>query len=188
VVSGATLGDWEYRPSGEAATHDSSRFQFRHWQVPLPYRQDLPDLESVRQDLQKYSAEEASAHAAGDDRAARDARAMAERNRRLLTIMTHLPKGSTYPFNLWAWRMGDAVWLAVAGEPYHWLKKELTCRFPNQPLIFAVIANGWASYLPEKNDYGKSLYQVEVAFVEAGSLELVAEELTAQIHQWFNRL
>ena len=113
---------------------------------------------------------------------------MAERNRRLLTIMTHLPKGSTYPFNLWAWRMGDAVWLAVAGEPYHWLKKELTCRYPHQPLIFAVIANGWASYLPEKNDYGKSLYQVEVAFVEAGSLELVAEELSAQIRQWFNRL
>jgi hypothetical protein len=144
----------------------------------------LPTIESVKQELEKCSREEAAARAAGNEAAARDARAMAERKQRWLTLFTHLPQGPNYPMNLWAWRMGDAVWLGIIGEPYHWLQTDLQRRFPNTPLIFAVIANGWASYLPEKSDYGKSLYQVEVAWLEAGCLETVAQELSAQITEW----
>lgn len=184
VVSGATLGDWIYRAAEPEGVTRSKVFQFRHWQVAIPYRRDLPSVEIVQQDLQKYSAEEAAARAAGDEEAARDARAMVERKQRMLTLFAHLPKGPNYPMSLWAWRMGDAIWLAVIGEPYHWLQAELQRRFPNTPLIFAVIANGWASYLPEKTDYGKSLYQVEVALLEPGCLETVAEELSAQIARW----
>ena len=184
VVSGATLGDWEYRPAGPDAAARSSQFQFRHWQVAIPYRRDLPTLETVQEDLQKFSANEVKAREGGNESAAKEARAMVERKQRLLTLLAHLPKGPVYPLNLWAWRMGDAIWLAVIGEPYHWLQTELQRRFPNTPLIFAVIANGWASYLPEKSDYGKSLYQVEVALLEPGCLETVVEELSAQIKRW----
>jgi hypothetical protein len=184
VVSGATLGDWRYSRTAAEARARCSQFQFRHWQVPIPYRRDLPTIESVKQELEKCSREEAAARAAGNEAAARDARAMAERKQRWLTLFTHLPQGPNYPMNLWAWRMGDAVWLGIIGEPYHWLQTDLQRRFPNTPLIFAVIANGWASYLPEKSDYGKSLYQVEVAWLEAGCLETVAQELSAQITEW----
>lgn len=186
VVSGATLGDWEYRASNPSTIRDAARFQFRNWQVQIPYRRDLPNLESAQQELKKFSDTESAARAAGNEGAARDARAMAERKRRLMTILSHLPKGPAYPLNLWAWRIGDAVWLAVPGEPYHWLQEELVRRFPNTPLIFAVIANGWASYLPEKSDYSRSLYQVEVAFMEPGCLEKVADEFSAQIRQWIS--
>jgi len=185
VVSGATLGDWRYSraTSGEWPAR-WSQFQFRHWQVPIPYRRDLPAVQTVQEEMQKFCAEETAARAAGNEEAAREARAMVERKQRWLTLFAHLPKGPAYPLSLWAWRMGDAVWLAIIGEPYHWLQAELQRRFANTPLIFAAIANGWASYLPEKSDYGKSLYQVEVALMEPGCLETVAEELSAQISRW----
>ncbi|MBI4663818.1 MAG: hypothetical protein HY735_33875 [Verrucomicrobia bacterium] len=185
VVSGATLGDWRYRRAAAEAPVRWSRFEFRHWEVAIPYRPDLPSVERLEVELRKFAAAEAVERTAGNEQAAREARAMAERKQRWLTLIAHLPQGSTYPMKLWAWRLGDAVWLAVIGEPYHWLQAELQRRFPNVVIVFAAVANGWASYLPEKSDYGKSLYQVEIALLEAGCLETVAEEFSAQIRRWF---
>jgi hypothetical protein len=80
------------------------------------------------------------------------------------------------------WRIGDAVWVALQGEPYQILQRELRRRFPGVPIVVAVLADGWgASYLPPAELYGQGIYQETVAVVSAGSLEHLVDNLTARI-------
>ena len=185
VVSGATLGEWEYRPLSESGREQAARLRYRHWQIKVPYRKGLPKAETVRRELADFLSEEKAARAAGNEQDARRARAMAERRRRLLGRIDQLPAGPNYPVNLWAWQMGDALWLAVESEPYHFLQAELNRRFPDTPLIIATIANGSPGcYFPEKDDYGKPLYQAEIALLAPGCLEAITDAFSKQIAEW----
>jgi hypothetical protein len=48
-----------------------------------------------------------------------------------------------------------------------------------------VLANGARpSYLPRCEDYVKSLYQVEVSLLAAGSLERLVEEIGGELATW----
>lgn len=182
VVSGATLGDWRYRPV--PAERES---EIRSWRrlrdaLSIAYRSDLPTREGTEELLAKYSADEELAKKTGVAAALRDARAMVERQNRMLRRLAQLPPGSTYPFELSIWRMGDAVWVAVPGEHYSYLQTNLRARFPDRIIVVITLAGGWGpSYVPTRETYGKGIYQESIAVLAPGSLERITEELARRI-------
>jgi len=185
VVSGATIGTWNFQPAtGEALRH-TSLWSERTSIAALRCRPDLGSRESVECDRTEWQAQHATAEQAGDVIAARDARAMIERSTRRLTRLASLPSQSEYPYPIRAWRMGDAVWLAYDGEHYNILQRELRQRFPETPLIIGTLANGsnvW--YLPDAESYGKpGLYQEEASVLAQGSLEKLIDASTTTIHE-----
>ncbi len=184
VVSGATLGTWKYVPAGDERRRASETWQASEFVVPLPYRQDLPNPDDVKRERAKWEQEETAAQAAGDAIRARDARAMTERMTRSLLRVGHLPPGDWYPYPVRLWRMGDAVWLALSGEHYNLLQRELRNRFSKTPIIVGTIANGYdVSYLLDKDSFGKGLYQENVSILARGSLETLIDAIAKKVSE-----
>lgn len=182
VVSGATLGIWKYVPVSAERRRACEIWQKHEFVVPLPYRRDLPKPDEVQRERAKWEQEEAAAKAAGDALRARDARAMVERMTRSLSRVGHLPPCDWYPYTVRLWRLGDAVWLALNGEHYNVLQRELRERCSGTPLIVGTIANGSdASYVLDKDSFGKGLYQEEVAVLDRGSLETLIEAIAGKL-------
>ncbi|MBS0204275.1 MAG: hypothetical protein JSS49_15335 [Planctomycetes bacterium] len=184
VVSGATLGVWEHRPESSERIALRSGWRSRRIIVPIAYRQDLPVRAELEQDLVHWHSVEEQARTTGRPIQARDARAMIERANRRLTRVASLPQGTTYPYPIVAWQIGDAIWLALDGEHYNVLQRVLRERFPNIALVIGTIANGsnvW--YLPDESSYGKGLYQEEVSILQQGCLEQVIQAATELIQE-----
>jgi hypothetical protein len=103
---------------------------------------------------------------------------MAERMTRRLTRVELLPEGSHFPYQYHVWRIGDAVWIALNGEHYNLLQRELREHFPDTLLIIGTLANGsevW--YLPDDASYGKGLYQEDASILAQGSLERLRDHI-----------
>lgn len=182
VFSGATLGDWRFEPQDAVRRRETATAHFRRIVVPLRYLPDQPTVAQAEEDLAKTAAAEAAAAQQGDAAETARLRALGERHRRLLERIRPLPTGPTYPFEVDVWRTGDFVWLSIEGEPYHALQTELMQRFPRLAFVFSVLANGARpSYLPERHDYGKPLYQVEIALLSPGSLERLIDAIAAEV-------
>ncbi len=182
VVSGATLGTWDWRDISAERRDDLSDWRASEVTVELPYRGDLGVRTELEAERQRLELEQRQAEEAGDREAARAARAMIERKTRELTRVGALPPGKVYPYPLRCWRMGDAVWLAFDGEHYNVLQRTLRARFPDTPLIIGTIANGsnvW--YVPNAESYGKGLYQEEASILAKGSLEKLIEAASETI-------
>ncbi|MCZ6795133.1 MAG: hypothetical protein O7J95_16135 [Planctomycetota bacterium] len=182
VVSGATLGTWTHVPLEESARSRLAAWKLRRWEVPLRYREGLRGADDARRELERWKADERAARDRGDDAAAGEARARAERCTRELTRLDNLPPGDVFPYRVTLWRMGDAFWLGVEGEPYSLLQRSLRERFAGRPIVVAVLSGGsrpW--YLPPAERYGKGTYQESVALLEEGSLERLIEEIAAAI-------
>ena len=185
VVSGATIGTWEHRPLDGGELAAKARWTLRRWTIDLAYRPGLPTADETRRKLADWTAKEQSARRAGHTAAAADARAMAERMTRQLTRLRQQPPGETFPYDVTLWRIGDAFWLAVAGEPYNLLQRALREKFPGVALVVIELAGGWGpSYLPPADVYGQDLYQQNIAIVAPGSLERVIDESARQIQAW----
>jgi hypothetical protein len=185
VISGATLGIWEHRPLGEAEIERLRRFRLESWTLPLPYRADLPSLEATRADLEARRREEAGARAAGDALRERDLHALVERLRRQSARLEALPPGPAYPYRVRLWQIGGILFLAVPGEPYSLLQRELRRRFPEAPIVVLPLSGGWGpSYLPEAGAYGKGVYQDSVALLAPGCLERVIESAAERVESW----
>lgn len=181
VISGATLGTWAHQPVKQETRPDWSTFCVRRRTINFPYRASLPTIESVTSDREQWLNEEKQARAAGNPTRAADCRAMVERQTRLLARLQALPPGE-YPLSTVVWRMGDAVWVALPGEPYSVLQRSLRERFPGKTLVVAPLAFGWGpSYLPPKELYDRGLYQESIAILAPGSLERLIDELAAII-------
>jgi len=178
VVSGATIGVWEYRPLGEEQLCEKYRWETAAPQLALPYRPDLPRREATESQLAEFETAERKALGANDALAARDARAQAERMRRQLTRLAMLPPGDQVGVTAATWRLGDAFWVFVAGEYYQELQHGLRRRFPHRPIIVATVTNGWLpGYVPTAETYGRGIYQETIAVVAPGSLEQLIEAL-----------
>jgi hypothetical protein len=185
VLSGATLGAWEHRPLSHERRHRVGVFRRRRWEIPFQFRADLPTVPAAEQQLERLLSKENEARSLNDQDEAQRCRALAERMRRLLERIRPLPADNCYHFPLQLWQLGDAFWAAVEGEPYYALFDALNQRFPEHPLVIMPLANGArSSYLPERADYEKPLYQVEVALLAPGCLEAVTDALAAQIDTW----
>jgi len=184
VVSGATLGLWKHQPLDPAAGSKLQRFQVRDETLTLPYRPDLPTKDAAAAALAHYSAEESTAKEGGDAAAARDARAMVERQTRMIRRLAQLPTGDHYPLRIDLCRLGDAIWLFVPGEHYSFLQTSLRARFPGVPIVVTTLTGGWGpSYIPTRATYGKGIYQESIAVVEPGSLEQIVEHVACRIRE-----
>jgi hypothetical protein len=182
VISGATLGIWDYVPLSEKRQGEVDLWQSRRPIVSLQYRDDLPKRSELEEDRRKWEAREAEARSAGDELRLRDARAMVERMTRSLTRIAHLPPGEAYPYRVEIWRIGDAIWLGLNGEHYNGLQRELRHRFPHTPIILGTLANGSeVSYLLDAESFGKGLYQENVSVLAKGCLEKLVEGISKEI-------
>ena len=182
VLSGATVGTWKYTAASAEQRVQQSQWDFRRDIVPLKYRIDLPSRSGLEQDDLRYRAEERQAIEAGDADGARKARTLIERTTRSLVRIAPLPAGDAYPYPVLAWRIGDAIWLALDGEHYNVLQRELRARFPDVTLVIGTIANGstvW--YLLAASSYGLGLYQEEASILAKGCQEAVLETATQTI-------
>ncbi|MGI8977814.1 MAG: neutral/alkaline non-lysosomal ceramidase N-terminal domain-containing protein [Pirellulaceae bacterium] len=182
VISGATLGDWRHKRVPPEREAEIGAWRRMSDTLASPYRPDLPTREGTEELLAKYTADEELAQRSGGQAAARDARALVERQTRMLRRLSQLPEGTTYPFDLQVWRMGDAVWVAVPGEHYSYLQTNLRARFPGRIIVVITLTGGWGpSYVPTRETYGKGLYQESIAVLSPGSLEKIADELASRI-------
>jgi hypothetical protein len=171
VVSGTTLGRWDYVPKPPDGGADVWR-EFP-LEVTLPYRTDLRPTEDVRRELARWQADPSP-----------EARAMAERATRYLSRVRHLPPGDHFPFRTTLLRTGNAVWVPLDGEHYNVLQRRLRERFPDLAVVVGTVADGsnvW--YLPAADSYGKGLYQEEVSVVARGSLEQLTDEIARGIRE-----
>jgi hypothetical protein len=184
-ISGTTLGLWAHVPLGDAERAAAARWRRRRWTVPLAYRTDMPSLDQARLDRERWTAEEAVAHAAGDETRAADCRGRAEQANRLVDRLSLLPPGPDYPLPVLLLQTGDAFWLAVEAEHYNILQRELRGRFPDTALVVMTLMDGGrVAYLPTADTYGKGLYQETIAVLAPGSLERLIEEVSAQLAAW----
>ncbi|MGZ0170351.1 MAG: neutral/alkaline non-lysosomal ceramidase N-terminal domain-containing protein [Planctomycetales bacterium] len=184
VISGATIGSWGYEESSTTQRELANVWREQRSEVALKYRDDLPRHDELQQEASDWKAKEAAAAEAGDADAARDARAMIERMTRRLVRVAHLDDAETYPYPIRLWKMGDAVWVALDGEHYNVLQRNLRNHFANVPLIIGTLANGsdvW--YLPDADSYGKGLYQEDASILAKGSLEKLEAALIDQIEK-----
>jgi hypothetical protein len=184
VISGATIGSWGYEESSPTQQQQAALWREQRSEVALKYRDDLPRRDDLQREATDWKSKEADAVAAGDADAARDARAMIERMTRRLVRVAHLDEAETYPYPIRLWKMGDAVWVALDGEHYNVLQRNLRNHFPDVPLIIGTLANGsdvW--YLPDEDSYGKGLYQEDASILAKGSLEKLEAALIEQIEK-----
>lgn len=184
VVSGATIGTWAHLPLDAAELEPLRRWQQRRWTIDLPYRADLPDADAARVELARCEADEAAALSAGDTGRARDARALAERQTRVLTRVGSLPRGKVLPYPILLWRVGQAIWVALDGEHYQYAQCTLRQRFPDVPLVVTTLAGGsTAWYLPTEDAYGQGRYQESASVLARGALETLIDEVGRGIEE-----
>ncbi len=182
VLSGATIGAWHHVAIDAPRQQQLAQWQTNRETIPLPYREDLPTLAQVESQRQQLLDQEQTQRDAGNDAEAAQARALVERQTRMLGRLKCLPEGGEFPYHATILRIGDAIWLTVQGEPYQQLQQELRDRFPDSPIVVASIANGWGpSYMPPRDVYGKGVYQESIAALAPGCLETAIDTLSARI-------
>lgn len=185
VVSGATLGTWDYRPLSDDEQAAKSCWRFRQFPVELARRPDLPDREQTENELVRWLAAERDANEQHDAARARDARAQAERMTRQLARLRAAPDGHAVMATVAIAQMGDAFWVLLQGEYYNVLQRALRERFPQSPIVVSTVTGGWSpGYVPPAATYGCGLYQESVAVVAPGSLEAMIEALCGAISAW----
>lgn len=184
VVSGATIGTWSFRTRNELELKALETWSSWRGTIELPYRTDLLPIEQIVVLLSQLEQDEAAARSTGNDQAACDFRALAERRRRELARRRALPHGETCPYQVAIWRMGQGIWVAVQGEPYSLLQTELRGRFPGYSIVVCSIGFSWGvAYLPPAGKYGLGIYQESVAVLAPGSLETLIDELGQRIEE-----
>lgn len=187
VISGATLGSWKYRPQEPERVAASRKYEHSNQPINVEYLPGLPTMLEAERQFTELQVREKIAAAAGDQAELRDVRALCERSRRQLDRLRYLPQSDQYPLSVWLWRLGDTLWVAVEGEPYNALQAWLRRRFANRPVVVMAMVNGALNcYMPTREAYGKSLYQVEVALLAPGCLEAAAEVIEQRLAKWLD--
>ena len=185
VVSGATIGAWNYVPLPADEMSEKYRWRCTRFNVELAYRADLPTRAQTESQLAEWQAAEQAAQDLGDHERARDCRAQAERMNRQLARLRSLPPGKAVPLAVSLWQLGDAIWLSLAAEHYNLLQRALRDRFPKCPIMIVTMTDGWSpGYVPITEAYGKGIYQESVAIVAPGSLEMLIDQIAQRIAAW----
>lgn len=106
-------------------------------------------------------------------------RALAERLRRRLRIRESLGDAATYPFEIWGWRIGEAVVLGTMAEAYSRIQRRVRAAFPDRAVIWLNLVNGSVGYLPPADLYEVDIYPAWQTPFDRGSLELVEDAAVA---------
>jgi hypothetical protein len=185
VVSGATLGVWQYRPQSDERRHDTARFSGGTYTVDLALK-DRPDPRALRAEIDRWEAEAVACDRRGEPVRARDCVAYAERARRWLAQLDDFPPGTTFPLSFSVYRMGDAVWVACGGEPYSYLQGALRRRFTDRLLLVSPLAGDiQVGYLLAADRYGVGLYEEEPSILARGCLEVLVDAIADRIAEQF---
>ncbi|GAA1601696.1 hypothetical protein GCM10009693_11970 [Leucobacter chromiireducens subsp. chromiireducens] len=111
-----------------------------------------------------------------------DPRSREERLGRARNLRDGYITGSTVQHPVWAWRLGDAVFVAHPGEAYSRLQTTLRARFPDTPILVANLTNGPGFvYLPTQDAYDRGAYQAWQTPLRAGSLDRLEEHAAALV-------
>ena len=157
MESGAPLAVWKRVPVD--ASHELAA---EHLLVEVDLKSDLPTLAQIQEDLEDVLAE-ANIF-------------LIERFRRKLRVRHSVGDEPTSKLPVWAWRVGDSLWLAHGNEAYSDLQVELRARFPGVAVVVMNLTNGpQAGYLPPRALYGRDVYQVWQSPYAAGCLERLIE-------------
>ncbi len=81
---------------------------------------------------------------------------------------------------IWAWRLGEALLVAVGNEPYSVFQTELRRRFAGTPVFVLMTTNGGVGYLPPRETYGSGRYQEQQSPYAPGCLEQSIEAARAR--------
>ena len=184
VISGATIGTWELAETSDSHVQATQQFVESRPVVRLKFRDDMPNEERDHEERNRWEQEEQTARDKGDESAASDARAQIERIDRRAGHMSAFDHEEHFDYDARIWRFGDAIWVALNGEPYNLLQRTIREQFPNQPIVIGTLANGsHAWYLPDRESFGKGLYQEMASILAQGSLEKLIDALCTEIRK-----
>jgi hypothetical protein len=156
VASGANLGTWEYRPCEPEQLAAAERLEAVLTGVDLARKEDLGAVESVSGSTPDSPQER-------------------EKARRREFLRLALGEGPVHRMPIWAWRLGEALLLAVPNEPYSVFQVELRRRFAGTPVLVLMTTNGGVGYLPPRETYGSGRYQEQQSPYAPGCLEQAIE-------------
>ena len=158
VPSGADLGTWAYEPIDAAQRKAAEMLRAEMLIVDLPRKAGRPSLAELEARL-----------AAATDRRENEI-AM-----RKVLLERSLGPDSVHHMPLWAWRLGEAIVVAICQEPYAVVQQTLRQRYPGVPIVVMGVTNRSYGYLPPRELYGKGLYQEQQSPYEPGCMELALE-------------
>jgi hypothetical protein len=153
VESGAPLAVWQ--PTGGAPPASTLTLAARRAVVELPLKA-WPTAADLRGEI-----------------AACPDRTLAERLRRRLRIREALGDGPTFAFEIWGWRIGEAILLGTMAEAYSRIQRRLRAAFPDRAVLWLNLVNGGVGYLPPADLYDRDVYPVWQTPFDQGGLERV---------------
>ena len=156
VASGANLGTWGYRPCEPEQLAAAGRLEAVLTGVDLARKEDLGVVESLSSSTPDSPQER-------------------EKAMRREFLRLALGEGTSHRMPLWAWRLGEALLLALPNEPYSVFQVELRRRFAGTPLLVLMTTNGGVGYLPPRETYGSGRYQEQQSPFAPGCLEQAIE-------------
>lgn len=159
VESGAPLATWRREP--KPATRLSTTLAARSATIDLTLK-NWPTAASLQAEFETCPD-----------------RARAERLRRKLRIRQVLGDGSTFPFTIWGWRIGEALLLGTMAECYSFIQQKVRSSFPRRQVAWLNVMNGSIGYLPPAAIYETDIYQVWQTPFERGGLERTADAAVA---------
>ena len=152
VASGANLGTWGYQPCESEQLAAAGRLEAVLTGVDLARKEDIGVVESLSS-------------------ATPDSPQEREKAMRREFLRLALGDEPVHRMPIWAWRLGEALLLAVPNEPYSVFQVELRRRFAGTPLLVLMTTNGGVGYLPPREAYGSGRYQEQQSPFAAGCLE-----------------
>ena len=156
VASGANLGTWSYEPCDVGQLRASEQLAARMTHVGLRRKEDVGVVDAL----------------SGATPDSVQEREKALRRRFLSEALGDSP---VYEMPIWAWRLGEAMLIAVPNEPYSVFQVELRRRFAGTPLLVLGVTNSTLGYLPPQETYGTGLYQEQQSPFAPGCLEETIE-------------
>lgn len=158
--SGTPLAIWEERSTPASRTIRAHRVTLKLTIADMPSREEL----------QRARAEAKESY-------------MVERLTRRLLARESVGDGPEGDFSFLVWQIGESFIVGTPAEMHTAFQRELRRRFPQNTIAVLNIVNGYASYLPPREDYEVGAYPVRVAFYAAGSMERVLEAADRTIHK-----
>ncbi|HUQ23161.1 MAG TPA: neutral/alkaline non-lysosomal ceramidase N-terminal domain-containing protein [Gaiellaceae bacterium] len=164
VGSGANLGTWEYQPCEACQLEASERLATGVGHADLRRKETLGVV--------------ASASDATPDSVQEQEKAL---RRRFLSEA--LGDDPVYSMPVWAWRLGEALLVAIGNEPYSIFQTELRRRFAGTPLFVLGVTNRTLGYLSPEETYGTGLYQEQQSPFAPGCLEQTIEVAASALEE-----
>jgi len=150
--SGTPLAIWRERSVTASATIEARRVTLALEIADMPSREELQ--QAIAQATESF---------------------MVERLTRRLLQRESVGDGPEGDFTFLIWRLGDSFILGTPAEMHTAFQLALRQRFPGTSIAILNIVNGYASYLPPREDYAAGAYPTRVAVYKIGSMERVLE-------------